>query len=827
MGQKVQTEVKISESKSKDSVTRDPETAPPQSVNSPIDQILAFQKSVGNQAVQKLLKSGALQAKLKSGKPGDKYGQDADRVADALMRIPDEALSRQPLVEEEEEEVQTKPLADQVPPLVQRQGEVPEEKEEEPVQAKEQLGHTPQVPLQGSASIQSLKGAGQPLSGITRSFFESRFDQDFSQVRIHNDAKAASTTKVVNARAFTLGQDIVFGTGEYSSDTSSRRRLLAHELTHVIQQACASEIHVSCNRRHDSLIQRTVEEAEALIDRHTSWGNLDETALGSELLRLALSGQLTLASEVLNELGSTDRDDVAYEFMLLVTDQQLVRLAAATASRQFLHRLFDELTSGSVAAEEQQQADRILNVTASQTVSVGAFDTAATSRRTKIFPFRLPGFTVLDDAPIEARRERGGVWVRTVTRVLGADMFRAETATLPTEYFIGGIVLPETEVIGVRLYDQGGIIHYTTPLFLIQLANATNQRILEKILEAAGIGLTLGTGALAGLGVEASMAARVLLWADRAAFALGTVTSVLREHRSWLVEHFGSGFMDAVDTIHSATIIYGLARVVLQAPRIIQGLRDSYRTFREAARSQSSGFSAGERATIQQVSQNTDDLINQIDSIEGARSVPQARQQPASEVATGGGASAASHQPQPSPPAAAEPTTASAIPRARADIRSVPTVVRTTSGVDVAIDANRLEHVLTAHTVENFNPVARAAEIAGEAPTHLTTFFRRGTVTNARELYTLIRQALQGRVGRNVVAGANNQLLLTLRNHRMEAWVGPAAGGGMRLNSIYPLASTGRNLTAAQIRAYAAEINAGTRTLAQIRAEIANLLELR
>ncbi len=504
-----------------------------------------------------------------------------------------------------------------------------------------------------------LRSSGRPLDDETRAFMEPRFGHDFSQVRVHTDDKAAESARAVSARAYTVGWHVVMRREEYAPTTDAGRRLLAHELVHVVQQSGGerlqrlqvgavgdvyeqeadrvaegmsspvgergverSETHpalVIGGQGHHGLLRRTPVEAEALRSRYTSWGNLDETALGRELLRLALGGQLTLANEVLNSLDSTDRDDVAYEFMLAATDQQLVRLATAAASRQFLHRLFDELTSGSVSAEEQQQADRILQVTARQTVSVGAFESAATSRRTKIFPFRLPGFTVLKDAPIEARRERGGIWVHSFVRVLGTDKFRAETATLPTEYFLSGIVLPETEVIGVRLYDQGGIIHYTTPLFLIQLANATNQQVLEKILEAAGIGLTLGTGALAGLGVEASMAARVLLWADRAAFALGTVTSVLREHRSWLVAQFGAGFMDAVDTIHSATAIYGLARVVLQAPRLIQGLRNSYRAFRETARSRSSGFSSAQQTTIQQVTQSTDNLIEQIDHIEAAR----------------------------------------------------------------------------------------------------------------------------------------------------------------------------------------------------------------
>jgi hypothetical protein len=174
--------------------------------------------------------------------------------------------------------------------------------------------------------------------------------------------------------------------------------------------------------------------------------------------------------------------------------------------------------------------------------------------------------------------------------------------------------------------------------------------VLEKILEAAGIGLTLGTGALAGLGIEASLAARVLLWADRAAFVLGTLTSVLREHRSWLVETFGSGFMDAVDIVHSACAIYGIARVALEAPRIILGLRNTYRAFREASRARSSGLSSTEQATVQSVTQSTDELLQQVDEIQGARTgAPQGGQPRAGEPATGGGTPEPTVQPQARP----------------------------------------------------------------------------------------------------------------------------------------------------------------------------------
>jgi hypothetical protein len=77
---------------------------------------------------------------------------------------------------------------------------------------------------------------GRPLSRSERDFFEPRFEENFSQVRVHSDPHAAIMAQSVNARAFTLGRDIVFGSGEYSPDTATGKRLLAHELTHVVQQ---------------------------------------------------------------------------------------------------------------------------------------------------------------------------------------------------------------------------------------------------------------------------------------------------------------------------------------------------------------------------------------------------------------------------------------------------------------------------------------------------------------------------------------------------------------------------------------------------------------
>lgn len=76
---------------------------------------------------------------------------------------------------------------------------------------------------------------GSTLDSRTREFMESRFGYDFSEVRVHTDARAAESARAMNSLAYTVGQDIVFGDGQYNSSTEEGRRLLAHELTHVVQ----------------------------------------------------------------------------------------------------------------------------------------------------------------------------------------------------------------------------------------------------------------------------------------------------------------------------------------------------------------------------------------------------------------------------------------------------------------------------------------------------------------------------------------------------------------------------------------------------------------
>jgi hypothetical protein len=196
---------------------------------------LALQTVVGNQAMQRLLRSGAIQAKLTISQPDDPSEQEADRVAEEVMRMPDPRTSKmmpvsrpahdkpiQRLCEECEEELHRQPME--------------EVEEEETLRAKTAPGHTSEVTPDVEADVNALRDGGQPLPDSVRAFFEPRFGHDFSRVRVHTDAKAAESAQAVSALAYTVGDHVVFGRGRYAPHTSTGLELLTHELTHVIQQ---------------------------------------------------------------------------------------------------------------------------------------------------------------------------------------------------------------------------------------------------------------------------------------------------------------------------------------------------------------------------------------------------------------------------------------------------------------------------------------------------------------------------------------------------------------------------------------------------------------
>ncbi len=159
--------------------------------------------------------SAGLPTELKLGMPGDAHEQEADRVVERVMRMPEPSM--QPKATAGISGHAMGPVA-RMQPKSTHAGE---------------SGGATAPPIAPNA----LRSTGQPLDPATRAFMEPRFGQDFGQVRVHADTNAAASAAAIGARAYTVGSKIVFGTGEYAPGTDIGRRLLSHELAHVVQQS--------------------------------------------------------------------------------------------------------------------------------------------------------------------------------------------------------------------------------------------------------------------------------------------------------------------------------------------------------------------------------------------------------------------------------------------------------------------------------------------------------------------------------------------------------------------------------------------------------------
>ena len=195
-----------------------------------------LQQTVGNQAVLRILsRSGpTLQTKLAVNRPGDQFEQEADRVANQVMGMPQ--LGSRALM-----------LGTSGAPQLHRKcgcggssegGGLCSECAEKEELLRSPIGPSP-VSEAPPLVHDVIRSQGEPLDSATREFFEPRFGRDLSKVRVHRDVRAASSALSVNAIAYTVGRDVVFGAGQYSPTTSAGRHLIAHELTHVLQQGAA------------------------------------------------------------------------------------------------------------------------------------------------------------------------------------------------------------------------------------------------------------------------------------------------------------------------------------------------------------------------------------------------------------------------------------------------------------------------------------------------------------------------------------------------------------------------------------------------------------
>ncbi|MGD1873305.1 MAG: DUF4157 domain-containing protein [Mastigocoleus sp.] len=191
-----------------------------------------FAHSFGEVQAQTLERGAVIQPKLAIGEPGDKYEQEADRVAsEVVQKLHSPEQTQPPQVQKEESQegkeednsIQTKPIY----PRIQRVNSV--------VQRQLNLdGGT--LNNEFESSLNKSKSGGQPLQPQLRMKMENVMGNDFSGVKVHTDSNSDQLNRSVQARAFTTGKDIFFKKGEYEPGSKSGQELIAHELTHVVQQ---------------------------------------------------------------------------------------------------------------------------------------------------------------------------------------------------------------------------------------------------------------------------------------------------------------------------------------------------------------------------------------------------------------------------------------------------------------------------------------------------------------------------------------------------------------------------------------------------------------
>ena len=258
-----------------------------------VNSILHLQRTIGNQAVQRLLEGNmgngkedstttgiprlghdfsqipihssapvGIQPKLTVSTPGDMYEQEADRVAGMVMQAPDHRTPRVALdasvtepmpsilggqeksaggkgIEDEDEPLKKLAVAEK---CVCGEGNKRIEQEAVVQRSGGLSAGGPKLQPDIATRIQAMRGDGRPLTSAELRFMEPRFGADFSAIRIHINQEADTYSRALEARAFTLGSDIFFRGGEYAPGNAEGHRLLAHELTHTIQQGAASRL---------------------------------------------------------------------------------------------------------------------------------------------------------------------------------------------------------------------------------------------------------------------------------------------------------------------------------------------------------------------------------------------------------------------------------------------------------------------------------------------------------------------------------------------------------------------------------------------------------
>ena len=216
--------------------------SPAQPTTFAFGKIAVFPKDQPQSRSSALRLPGQLDRKLVVGHVNDPLEHEADRVADTVLRMPVHGVE-----------------VSAAPPRISRKCAVCDKDDDlqkkSASTAESYVGEAPDLVRE------VLRSPGHPLDAATRAYFEPRFGHDFSDVRVHDDAVAHASARAIQARAYTVGRDIVFAPNQFAPSSGDSMRLLAHELSHVVQQTAGapcepsgSPIAVLCRRRGTSSV---------------------------------------------------------------------------------------------------------------------------------------------------------------------------------------------------------------------------------------------------------------------------------------------------------------------------------------------------------------------------------------------------------------------------------------------------------------------------------------------------------------------------------------------------------------------------------------------
>jgi hypothetical protein len=341
-----------------------------------VNSILPLQRTIGNQAVQRMLDANTgdrtgdptttvirrfghdfsripvhscartfIQPKLTVNTHGDIYEQEADRVADMVMQAPDHGT---PLGARDESDPEPRPsiLGGQEKSFsrkgIEDEEDVPLKKGvvaekcgcgEDDKRLEEKAGVTRSEGVGADSlnldpeietRIQAMRGDGRPLTSSERGFMEPRFGADFSAIRVHTNQEADTHSRALHARAFTMGSDIFFRAGEYEPGEAGGHRLLAHELTHSIQQGAAR-----LNGPH--IGDRST--AVALVQRQPDAGAPAPAPVAAPVGRAALNFLPVLQDQAPAGWGVTVNDDPVFD-ITAYADGGVWKCVITTADQQ-------------------------------------------------------------------------------------------------------------------------------------------------------------------------------------------------------------------------------------------------------------------------------------------------------------------------------------------------------------------------------------------------------------------------------------------------------------------------------------------------------------